>query len=93
MAYNYLRFKARQAYRIRLYYSGQLTGGRSRFNDLFWKAEQDLQDLQNRRQYLTYKGRQTRLAKRIEALQEKQEQLDLLRWTEGLPAVLYRQMF
>lgn len=92
MAYNYPRFKAREAYRIRLYYSSQLTGGRSRYNDQYWKAERDLQDLRSRRQYLTYKGQPTRLADRIQALQDRQDELDRLRWTAGLPAVIQRRI-
>lgn len=93
MAYNFPRFKAREAYYIRLYYGTQLTGGRSRFNQRFWKAEQDLQRLQSGRQYLTHKGKPTRLAERIETLQERRADLDFLRWTAGVPAALQRLLF
>jgi hypothetical protein len=92
MAYNYPRFKARTAYRIRLYYADQLTGGRSRYNDLYWKIENALEAAYKERRYFTYKGKDTRRAKRIKALEKRSEELDFLRWTAGLPAVAARLM-
>ena len=92
MAYNYPRFKARTAYRLRLYYVGQLTGGRSRYNDLYWKAEKELEELKKQRQYYTYNGQETKRLKRLQSLTERIDDLDYLRWTAGLPAVVARFM-
>ena len=88
MAYNYPTFKAREAYRIRLYYPKQLTGGRGRYNALYWIAEEQLEQLSQRRQSHSYAGKPTRLAQRIEALEARQHYLNVMRWTEGLPAFL-----
>ena len=92
MAYNYPRFKARTAYRLRLYYAAQLTGGRSRYNDLYWQTEKELEELEKQRQYYTYKGNSTRRAKRLQTLKERMQELDFLRWTAGIPAVAARFM-
>ncbi len=88
MAYNYPSFKAREAYRIRLYYPKQLTGGRGRYNALYWMAEEQLEQLSQRRQSLLYAGRPTRYARKIDALEERLQHLNVLRWTEGLPPFL-----
>lgn len=92
LAYDYPKFKAREAFYVRLYYPLQLTGGRSRYNAQYFAAEDKVERLQKQRAYVSYKGRQTRYAQRVNTAIDKVEEYDFLRWTAGLPAVLCRQI-
>lgn len=93
MAYDYPRFKARQAYRNRIYYPAQLTGGRSRYNARFFQTKAQLESMYQGRQYLTHKGKETRRARRQQLLEERLDYYDMMRWTAGLPPALSRLIF
>lgn len=92
MAYNYPRYKAREAYSIRLYYPSQLAGGRSRYNTRYFQIEEQLESMYDRRQYLTHKEQPTRRAIRQQMLEDRLRKYDILRWTVGMPAALSRLM-
>ena len=87
MAYGSPIFKARVAYRPRLYYDCQRASKLSRYNDSFWRIDSHLGKLlaRARQGKRTFKGRLTKAARRYTRLYSKQCVMEELRWTLGAP--------
>lgn len=89
MAYDYPKFKSREAYRNRLYYSNQLSSKLSGPNDKYWRIRRqlDAKNLKHHRE--TYKGKLTKSEIRLRAKKEKMHYYDSIRWNkEFLPLAL-----
>ncbi len=82
------KWKSREAYSNRLYYSGQLSSKLSYANDRYWELKRKLDKLY-RKKYLKliYNGQPTKMAtKKIERLEKEMEYWDELRWRfDNLP--------
>lgn len=92
MAYNFPKFKARDAYHVRLYYPLQLTGGRSRYVEQHTAAKERLEKLQQQKAYTSHKGCLTRYGLRLQRAENLISEYDLRQWTIGLPAVVARHI-
>ena len=88
-AYGSQHFKHRDSYRIRLYYPLQLLGGRKRQNGRYWYYEEKVDSLYSGRNYLTFKGKPTKRAERIERTEQKLSQIDELRMYELFESLKY----
>lgn len=73
------RFKCRKAYNKRIYYSSQTHSKEYRLNGLFFKLENTINELSNKRETTTYKGKPTKRSLRLLRLKQKQVEVDKLR--------------
>jgi hypothetical protein len=74
-------WKSRFAYKNRIYYQSQIGSGHNVYNDKYWALERSLKELKTKPKKEHYRGKPTRIIKRISALEEKKERFDFLRWT------------
>lgn len=89
MAYGSHHFKCRTAYRNRLYYRSQLSSKLDKYNDCYFRIEDQLEDLLSKRRTSNYRGKPTRLSKRIARLLQLQSTYDVLRFSAcSIPASL-----
>lgn len=90
LAYGSEYFKARTSYRNRIYYSCQLSSRISCYNDNYWHLEGQLKKLKKiaKGGKRTYKRKLTKKAQRYNKLSSKQDRMDDLRWTIGVPKSL-----
>jgi hypothetical protein len=92
-AYGSRIWKCREAYTYRIYYPIQTSSKMGKYNDRYWEAERNLEKMYTERATSTYKGKQTRRAKRMERLEETRHHMDLLRWSPiSLPKSLLKEM-
>lgn len=70
-AYGSPIWKSREAYKNRLYYTGQKCRKYSRDNERFFRTKEVLERLNTKRQTSTYKGKSTKRAIRMELLEKK----------------------
>jgi hypothetical protein len=80
-------WKARNAYRNRIYYSSQITSKRYYYNTRYWNLEDQLTKIKKGRKSYLYNGRITKKAIRIQKMEELQCRYDVLRF-QNLPAFL-----
>jgi len=83
-AYGSLKFMSRWAYRHRLYYEIQTSSKQQRDNNRYFLLEKRLDKLYQMRDTYKYKGKLTKRAKLIQRLENKQDEVDLRRWTQML---------
>lgn len=91
-------FCSRGGFSQRLYYPIQLRGRRDRYNARYWELEKEIEELAGAgekysRAAYNYNGKETKRSKKIEKLSDQQYELDLKRWTYGMPASLQKQIF
>jgi len=89
IAYGYPKFKARQAYKNRIYYPDQLSSKLDRPNDRYWrlKRELDAKDLKHHKEI--YNGNVTKSEIRLMKKRGKMHYYDSIRWNiEYLPKSL-----
>lgn len=79
LCYGSERFKCRKAYNKRIYYSSQTYSKEYRLNGLFFKLENTINELSNKRETTTYKGKPTKRNLRLLKLKHKQVEVDKLR--------------
>jgi len=79
LCYGSERFKCRKAYNQRIYYSSQTYSKEYRLNGLFFKLENTINELSNKRETTTYKGKPTKRNLRLLRLKQKQVEVDKLR--------------
>lgn len=79
LCYGSERFKCRKAYNQRIYYSSQTYSKEYRLNGLFFKLENTINELSNKRETTTYKGKPTKRNLRLLRLKHKQVEVDKLR--------------
>ncbi len=93
-AYGSHLFKSRKAYQHRLYYDCQHSSKLNQYNDNYWRIDAHLKkiDKASCRGRRTYKGELTRKAQRYNWLYEKQDDMDYLRWTAGMPKVFCKRL-
>jgi hypothetical protein len=86
-AYGSNLFKSRESYQHRLYYDCQQSSKLSKYNDNYWRLENQMKKIQVKSCYgeRTYKGLLTKSATRYNRLSLKQTRMDELRWTLGAP--------
>ena len=77
-------FKARSSYKAKLYYRSQLISKRGRFNAYFWYLEEKIDALYRTRIHYTYKGKETKRARRLRLLEERQEVVNEYRYNSLL---------
>jgi len=80
MAYGSEVWKARGAYRNRIYYPCQLSSHMSRYNDTYWRLERQIEQLKQQRRYYSYKGTATKKLRRLQRLEHLRDEYDTLRW-------------
>ncbi len=80
MCYGSLYFKSRLAYRKRIFYPSQISSKLNFHNDRYWEIERLLEKLNKEANKSSYKGKPTRLKKRIAILEEKKNYHDDIRW-------------
>ncbi len=91
MAYGSDYFKSRASYQHRIYYNCQLSSRLNKHNDSYWRIDHVLEDLYKAPRKTHYKGKQTRVAKRIERLEQKKVHNDNMRW-QVLPNAIVKSM-
>jgi hypothetical protein len=80
-AYGSHKFKARNAFQYRLYYSSQLSSKMNYANDRFWALDKKIKRLQATKYFKhTYNGKPTKKALKLQALRNKQNYYDSQRW-------------
>jgi len=79
LCYGSERFKCRKAYNKRIYYSSQTYSKAYRLNGLFFKLENTINELSNKRETTTYKGKPTKRNLKLLRLKHKQVEVDKLR--------------
>lgn len=72
-------WKSREAYNHRIYYASQQCSKYYYHNTRYWNIDKQLQSLNNSKKS-HYKGKETRLNKKISLLRTKQNYHDYLRW-------------
>lgn len=93
MAYGYPRFKARQAYRNRIYYPDQLSSKLDRPNDIYWRLKREIEDKDMKHHKVTYNGKITKAEERLRKKRQKRDYYDSIRWNiEYLPS-FFRNTF
>ncbi|MDB5147093.1 MAG: hypothetical protein JWQ57_1113, partial [Mucilaginibacter sp.] len=93
-AYGCHRWKAREAYKNRLYYPIQLSSKMDRYNDRYWELDKQLTADRSRRLITHYKGQLTKRAVKRQKLELLQQQMDYLRWSSAaMPLNLRRAVF
>lgn len=86
MAYNYNRFKCKQAYNRQIYYHLQTHSKEYRATGRCFHLEKQLDELYNKRRTHTYKGKKTKRAERMSRLidkkieAERQKDKDFEKW-------------
>lgn len=86
-------WKCREAYQNRIYYPGQLSSKKSRYNDRYWELEKQIKELSNQRRTDKYNGHSTKRALRLDSLQNHQNRMDELRWTfDNMPVYLQKSL-
>ena len=89
LAYGSHYFKCREAYKTRLYYPSQLSSKLDKYNDCYFRIEDQLEHLLSKRRTSNYRGKPTRLSKRIARLLQLHRRYDVLRWSAcSIPASL-----
>jgi len=89
--YNSPVWKCREAYQNRIYYRGQLSSKKGKYNDRYWELEKQIDDLLTQRKTYTYKGKLTKRAERIESLKLQKSRMDEMRWSlAAMPVSLQR---
>lgn len=73
-------FKCRKAYHNRIYYSGQTSSKLGLSNDKYFELESKLEKLKPLIRKAHYKGKETKLSRRIRNLEAKRDYYDSLRW-------------
>lgn len=84
-------WKSRYAYKTRIYYHSQLSSRLNVYNDKFWQLEKLIKKLMPTVRKQDYKGKTTRLRKRISMLSDKMDKFDELRW-QYLPKAVLKDM-
>ena len=84
-------WKCRTSYRNRIYYESQQCSKLDFHNRRYWALDKELERLNKRRKKKFYHGKETRLSRRIQALKNKKNYHDYLRWII-LPKALKRGM-
>ena len=79
LCYGAERFKCRQAYNNRIYYSTQTHSKEYRLNGRYFKLEKTINKLYEKRETTTYKGKQTKRHLRLLKLLNKKDEVDNLR--------------
>lgn len=92
-AYGCPIWKSREAYNNRIYYSGQLSSKKDRYNDRYWVLEKQLEAERGKRKTYTYKGVTTRRANRVQYLIDQQIRMDSLRWSVAAMPVALQKIF
>lgn len=94
IAYNSTIFKSRQAYSHRLYYDCQQSSKLNIYNDNYWRLDQRISQIGKQAYYgkRAYLGVLTKTAMRYNRLLLKQDRMDQLRWSAGVPQSLRAQM-
>lgn len=82
LCYGAERFKCRQAYRNRIYYRAQTHSKDYRLNGRYFHLESTLNELYEKRDTSTYKGKPTKRSLRILKLSIKQAHVDELRYIQ-----------
>jgi hypothetical protein len=78
--YSSLIWKSRFAYRHRIYYHTQACSKYDYHNIRYWDISKELETLYKRGKKSHYRGNYTRLMKRVEQLESKQQYHDKMRW-------------
>ncbi|HPQ79447.1 MAG TPA: hypothetical protein PLG47_03285 [Candidatus Dojkabacteria bacterium] len=84
-------WKSRFAYRKRIYYQSQISSKLNFHNDSFWNLTSLLNKIEADKRKKTYKGKPTRIYKRIISIKEKIEKHEWLRW-EYLPKAVMKDL-
>ncbi|MBW7942752.1 MAG: hypothetical protein H3C64_10275 [Candidatus Kuenenia stuttgartiensis] len=92
-AYGCPIWKSREAYNNRIYYSGQLSSKKDRYNDRYWALDKQLEAERKKRKTYTYKGVTTRRASRVQYLIDQQIRMDNLRWSIAAMPVALQKIF
>ena len=79
LCYGAERFKCRQAYNNRIYYSTQTHSKEYRLNGRYFKLEKTINELYDKRETTTYKGKPTKRHLRLLKLLNKRAEVDNLR--------------
>ncbi len=80
-AYGSRVWKARSSYNNTIFYKSQTSSKYSRYNDEYWRLENEIERLRNEKRWQThYNGIETRRYKRYKRLVERQREADSLRW-------------
>ena len=81
-------WKSRMAYKNKIYYESQ-TCSKLWYHDIrFWSIEKELERVYKLSRKKTYKGKETRLRKRIQTLETKRNYFDRERWNHVPKSVL-----
>jgi hypothetical protein len=82
MAYGCPIWKSKAAYKNRIYYQSQVSSKMNYSNDRYWELNREIEKMyKSRRKQLTYKGKPTRFALRLEQLELLMQEYDHLRWS------------
>lgn len=94
-AYGSPIFKCRQAYSHRLYYDCQQSSKLSRYNNNYWRIDKHINNVKKQtcEAKRRYNGKLTKRACRQQRLLNKQNLMDELRWTEGVPKRIRHLVF
>jgi len=73
-------WKSRTAYRHRIYYASQQCSKYYYHNTRYWAIDKELEKCYKRSRRSHYKGKPTRLIKRVEQLEERKQYHDMMRY-------------
>lgn len=81
-AYGYDKWKSREAYRNRLYYEAQISSKRDYANTRYWTLQRQIEKFKSEKQMTyIYNGKVTKRAIRLQRMEGKQLNWDIIRWS------------
>lgn len=93
MAYDYPKWKSREAYNNRLYYSNQLSSKMNYPNDAYWSIRRRFEKILNRkRTKLFYRGKPTKSGQRLMKMKQRINHWDLERFQSRCMPFSLRKM-
>ncbi|MBO0938207.1 hypothetical protein J2I47_16765 [Fibrella sp. HMF5335] len=93
-AYDSRIWKSREAYKNRLYYTGQKCSKLDLFNTRYWELDDVIKKIHKERVVETYRGRITRRFARLQELEFKKKCADHMRWSPaGMTLRIRRAIF
>lgn len=93
-AYGYDKWKCREAYLNRIFYSSQICSRANYANTRYWAIQKQIEKLLSRKyKKFTYKGQATKFAKKVEKLQAELNYWDCERWSlKNMPAIFRKHL-